>query len=543
MQAATIRQISACFMIVGSFLLSSSKESGLTLGQDQPGGSKQPIVIPDEPKSIDATKLVSPRLAELVTVKFDGKPLKDVFVWLQGKRALNLQVDYRALATAKILDTEPVYEELNNVPLYLLLDRLEMIGLGWYDQDDSLVITSREESIKHLTSVAFHLGDLLDEGYSVQELAGMITKCSGGAWGHTDNSVDGSADFLGDVVFITQTARVHREIAGLLAALRNHGRRTFSLDSPGNAVLRTSLDQKFSVDFKETPLVTAVTELARRSSIDLRLDRASLARVNTRERIPMTLRLDDQKLGVVIRALTANHALAWGLRDEVLWIGADAQSNRFHKTAVYDVRDLCRDRRESDALKQTLQKQIRSRGQQITGQADAIELPRPGTLVVRGSEPTLDFILESLEKYRAALRVSKLRIPAGIDPTELTVGYYRLPTRMANDTSSMIRSTVSPDSWSSDRNPTAVGSILLLSSEPTVFDTKSGPHVVENSVLVIRQTRLAHREIGRQIQALVDSKTVDANAALPPAKDDTQPLGRFGSGLIPNGAGANGEGK
>ena len=51
----------------------------------------------------------------------------------------------------------------------------------------------------------------------------------------------GVVSFLGDVIFIRQTDNVQREVRGLLAALREHGRRTFSLDPPQHALLRQKL--------------------------------------------------------------------------------------------------------------------------------------------------------------------------------------------------------------------------------------------------------------------------------------------------------------
>ena len=98
------------------------------------------VEISDEPKTVDPATLIAPApLAVPVTVAFDGEPLKGVITWLQQEQAINVLVDYKSLAQAKLLDTEPVYESLDDAPLYLLLNRLETLGLAWYMQENSLL--------------------------------------------------------------------------------------------------------------------------------------------------------------------------------------------------------------------------------------------------------------------------------------------------------------------------------------------------------------------------------------------------------------------
>ena len=495
----------------------------------------EPFTIPDEPKTVDPATLVSPQLAAKVTVKFDGDPLKKVITWLQQDQKINVIVDYKALSNAKLLDTEPVTEELNDAPLYLLLSRLEQLGLAWYQHDHSVIITSREESLKHDTTVPYNLGDLFDLGYGPQDLLTAIKRCSGGRWKTVHGGDDfGTAVLLGDVVFIRQTDDVHREITGLLTAIRKPARRTFTLDTPRHEDLRAALEQKIDVDFHETPLVVAAQELSRLSQISIRLDRAALAKGAVRERTPVTLKLADQKLHAVLRSLLSNMGLNWYLRDDVLWITNSDAAGEYQKAAVYDVRDLCADRDEAIALKDAILTQTRAKWRPNDERGGIIEMPRHDILVVRHTETALDEVLQLLENYRTALKASKLRLTPGPDPTEVITGYYRLPRLMGFDVATELQELVLKETWKSENRPNAVGTIRTIMAEPSFPDSKG--NVVEQVVLVINQTRAAHQQIGKLIQTLISSKAVDSEASADTSKKPDHTPGTFGRRLIPKSA-------
>src|SRR5690606_33086007 len=102
------------------------------------------------------------------------------------------------------------------------------------------------------------------------------------------------------------------------------------------------------------------------------------------------------------------------------------------KTAVYDVRDLCRDSRESKALHEAIENQAHPETWENIGGLGSISFPRPGVLVVFQTEQVHDAVLQLLENYRLALRASKPRVPKS-SPQEIVTRYYRMPTPMAND--------------------------------------------------------------------------------------------------------------
>ena len=494
-----------------------------------------PIEIPDQPTTIDPATLVTPELAAKVTVKFDGDPLKKVVTWLQQDQKINVIVDYKALSNAKLLDTEPVTEELNDAPLYLLLSRLEQLGLAWYQHDHSVIITSRDENLKHDTTVPYNLGDLFDLGFLPNDLLTAIKRCSGGRWKTVHGGDEfGTAVLLGDVVFIRQTDDIHREIAGLLAAIRKPAQRTFTLDTPRHDGLRAALEQKIDVDFHETPLVVAAQELSRLSQISIRLDRVALAKGAVRERTPVTLKLADQKLHAVLRSLLSNMGLSWYLRDDVLWITNSDAAGDFQKTAVYDVRDLCADRDEAIALKEAILSQTRAKWRPNDAQGGIIEIPRHDVLIVRHTETALDEVLQLLENYRTALKASKLRVTPSPDPNQVITGYYRLPQPMGFDVATELQELVMKETWKTKDQPDAVGTIRTITADPSPPDSKG--NVVENVVLVINQTRVAHQQIAKLIQTLISSKAVDPEASADTSQKTDRTPGSFGRRLIPKSA-------
>src|SRR5262249_39181345 len=158
-----------------------------------------------------------------------------------------------------------------------------------------------------------------DAGFDPQRLIQTIVTTTPGPWEKAQKTGNDIV-LLGDVLFVRQSGQAHREVAGLLAALRKPARRTFTLDAPQHAALRLKLQTNVTVDFHDTPLSDAVSKLSTQADVGIRLDKSALRKRNLRERTPVSLKLSDQKLSIVLQALVAEWNLTWILRDGVLWI-------------------------------------------------------------------------------------------------------------------------------------------------------------------------------------------------------------------------------
>jgi len=479
---------------------------------DEPAPNKEKPKLPtiaDEPKTNDPSTFMPAQLAKVATADFGDSSLREVLVWLREKEKLVVLLDTEAMEEIGVLSADPISERLDKAPVYLLLDRLRSLGLAWYFEDEILHLTSRGVAEGRLTTLPYNIGDLVDTGYEAEVLSEVIQNAvSPASWQSAGGP--GAISSLGDVLFVRQTDQRHREIRGLLAALRKHGRRTFAFDPPQHSALRVQLEENVKVAFNNTPLESAVQQLAKTANIDIRLDLPALRDHGVRQREPVTLSLSDRKLSTVLRAMLINLKLTWILRDGALWITSQENADAFLKTAVYDVRDLCRDEAESDALSEAIVAQTEPVWGDVGGPG-TIQFPRPGTLVVHNTESVLDEVLNLLETYRSALRASKPRKREVDDPNEVITVYYRMHAGVAKDLSTLLLQLVRPKTWKSNTQPDGPGEIFRATSEPgpsnpianvgLVADAKQSPQslVMERAVLIIHQTRAAHDDIAKVI--------------------------------------------
>ena len=426
--------------------------------------------------------------------------------WLQEDRGLVVLLDKNGLNDIGVSPAEPISDRLTDDPIYLLLNRLRSLGLAWYFAEDIVYITSSELADERATTLPYNVGDLLDAGYDLDTLTMVITATiSPESWDQVGGP--GVLNSLGDVLFVRQNDPRQREVKALLQALRGHGRQTFLNDPTQHLLLRQKLRDDISVDFQDTPLETAVSQLADIAKIDIRLDVPALRDARVREREPISLKLADRKLATVLQAIVLELDLTWILRDGVLWITSPEEAEGFLRTAVYDVRDLCRDEDESEALIDAIMAQADPDSWDEVGGPGAIESAKAGTLVITHQEQVHDKVLDLLETYRSALRSSKPRERDAEDPDDVKTVYYRLHSNVVRDLSVFLPKFVQTDSWKSAQRPDAPGEIFIVASTPDLSAVGSLGAVTSNkkpaaasiviarSVLIVRQTRAVHDEI------------------------------------------------
>jgi len=460
------------------------------------------IQIPDEPKGIDPASLLPPAMAAKVSVKFERQPLRDVVKWLQQELKINVLVNYRELSEAGVLVGEPITDHSDDESLYLLLNRfLGNLTLDWYFEDETLHISTSEDVSDHKMTVPYTLGDLFDNGFKAQAILKTISSTTG--------TSDEDAVLLGDVLFVRQNFKGHLKVSGLIAALRKHGRRTFTLDPPQHELFRQKLNQNVSVQFDALPLKAAISELARQTGADLRLDLKELADAQISDRTPVTLKMADRSLSTVLQSLLLNERLTWDLRDGVMWITTEESANGEFITAVFDVRDLCNSARESTGLMRAVQTQTRGRWDDVDGEGGTMIPPKTGILVVRQDAKTMNDLLKLLESYRTALRASKPRPSTETNPKELITKYYRLPKDIAVDVERLLPDVIQPDTWKSSARPAATGTIRAIASRSAVIGNGQHGSVISNSVLIISQTREIHESIEKLVVKVLNGDAGD----------------------------------
>lgn len=458
--------------------------------------SQEPVIIPDTPRHIDPATLVFKPLAKNVTVDFRETSIREVVTWIQDETSITVLVDEASLSDDDILPSDPVSIRLANQPLYLLLDRMASIGLGWYVEDEILHIVTAAAAADHLTTVSINIGTFFDQGFESDVLLGTIESGTGDGWLDSSQG-DGTLVLLGDVLFVRQTGEMHRRVDGMLKAMQTHGRQTFVDDPTEHLKIRQNLDSMTSVNFRETPLAEVLTELSTQSGIEIRRDAAAFRKLRIREREPVSLKLANQKLTTVLDSIVAKLRMTWTLRNGSILITSQKTAAALFKTAIYDVRDLCRDDDESVALTDAIMIQTAPDSWLETGAGDGIIVfPKPGIMVIRQTERTHSDILIQLSAYRKALKSSKVRKKKDKNKESLTV-YYKMPTPIAVELEIVIKKMVAPESWKDNQHPEWLGTVTRISSRPSILDPKSTTRttLIENSVLVILQTRENHELI------------------------------------------------
>lgn len=465
------------------------------------------ITIADQPKTIDPKTLVDALAANNVSVQFDNATLGDVIDWIRNEIKTTVIVDDAAFSDRGILLSDPITEQSNDEPLYLLLNRLRSLGVSWYVEGGILYLTSVENAEHRLITIPQTIGEFVEAGFKAQTLNDTIRlMVNPDSWDDTNG--EGSLVLLGDVMFVRQTYQVHWEIAGLLAALKLPARRTFVNDPTEHETLRTKLQSTVSVNFLNTPLNTAIEEIARQSDTIIQIDERSLQKSGVRIREPITLTLQDQKLSNVLPAMLSRLKLGWILSDGRIVITSNEVAAEHFKVAVFDVRDLCRNDSESRALRSAI---IHQTGGDFwaDGNGDGdIAFAKSGSMVVLQTEAMLQEVLELIENYRMALKLSKVRGQQDDVDNERTTRYYRIPSVMAEDLARVIPKLIDPQSWEQQSDVAdAFATIDIIASRPELLTTKNGndpnPSIkLEFSVLMILQTLKNHQAIELLIQRI-----------------------------------------
>lgn len=474
------------------------------------------IVIADEPRGIDPALFVPEPLAQPATVDLSNSSLAELAEWVGSQTGFRVLLDQGRLAEVGYTEGEPISDRIDNEPIYLLLNRLKTLNLGWSINDGVITISTADYMVDQFTTRSYTLTDLLDAEYEPDRLLETIYESTSGEW-QAYHGLGGDLQLLGDVLFVRATQAGHKEIEGLLLAIQQPARQTFILDPPQNQRIRARLRETVSVDFEDTPLIEAVETLAQASGIAIRLDQRSLRDGRIRIREPLTLNLEERQLDTVLAALLHNLGLTWKIDDGVLWITTEDAAADQHKTAIYDVRDLCRDDAESQALGDAILSATSGEWDDIDGIDGSHSFPIAGSMVVRQTEQVHRELLTLLENYRTALRNSRPRQRNEPDPNEVLTRYYRMDKFQATDLLLELPQIVRPGTWNGDAAESP-GQVSLVAASET------------QAVLIVVQSRAAQVEIMTLLQKL---ETGDSIRPMPEIQGGGgQGGGGFGGGFF-----------
>src|SRR5687768_16924284 len=87
------------------------------------------------------------KLNRLIDVEFIESPLRDVLEYVAGSSDIQFYVKRKQLEEAEVSEDSPITKQLKQVRVRTLLDlMLEELNLTYYEKDDLIVITSREDA-------------------------------------------------------------------------------------------------------------------------------------------------------------------------------------------------------------------------------------------------------------------------------------------------------------------------------------------------------------------------------------------------------------
>jgi len=469
------------------------------------------IKISEEPRTIDPTMILPEKLATKVSVEFKEWSLQEFAQWLGEAIGMPVILDKVALEDAGISALDLVSDNAQEEPVYLLLQRVLYSlpePLAYHINEDILHITTQNSASQIQSTETYNLTDYLTVGFEAEAIVDVIHDSTSGPWLDTDG-VGGTIQILGDIMLVRSPQDLQLEVKALLKGLLKPGKQTFLLMPKEHLEFIDQLDQRASIDVVNEPLVKAVAILAEQTKLPIRLDRIALEEAGISFRKPVSLKLKNIKLGVIIEALITEEPTTWITRDGVIFITTEVVADEIHQTAIYDVRDLCRNQEEANALAVAQQAQTSGPWNNIDGVGGSLTFPKPGVLVVHQTMEVQRQILNLLTIYRKALLASKPRKKDTEDPDLVITRYYRMPAEMAGSLYELLPELVDPDSWQKENHR-----LYLVKSKPEIIpiasqSTSATPdkkatvttqRALESpqAVLLIKQTKKNH-ELIREI--------------------------------------------
>ncbi len=509
---------------------------------DVPSGTLE-IPEPAAPTTIDPATLVPPPLAKKLTWEFTDLPSSEMLAEFSRRVEMPLLVDEIAFHDLGVSSDEPVTDRLLDLPAYLLLDRLEdRLELGWYVDDGFIVVTSDEKAEEHLTLRSLVLTDLREQGYESDAVLELIQTVTGGNWEDIDG-IGGTLTRVGDVIFVRQSDRRHREVAALLQTLRHHDRETYVLSPPVHATIREKLKSPISVEFDRVPLQTAISQFSDEIGIDIHIDEVALTDFGIPIDEPVRRTMRDKSAETVLRFLLQPLELtAFPELGRLLITTTEVAEARL-QVVLHDVSDVCESKDQTEQLSRAILNETDGPWEDIDGVGGVISVPVSGIMVVRQTEKQLQEVRELLAAYRQAVDISGPQSGYSAEMEKTETRYYHMSAETARDLKTVLPRFVKPGTWFplgydggnadfGDRgdggfgggggsNPDWVGEISIVAIDPKIeklpgravsdepqenndFETDESPTesqpdvlVTPQAVLIITHTRATHREIDR----------------------------------------------
>lgn len=164
-------------------------------------------------------------LKERTTCEFNNNPLEEVMHYLEIAHQIPIWIDKQALQDEGVATDQQVTLVKSNITLQTALAlMLEPMGLTTVTEDGVLKLTTQAKSDEKMSTRIYPVADLVNTPsaeHNYMTLIVLLQNQTSGKWMLID-SEGGAIDPFpnAQALAIRQTQKVHREVEGLLAALR-----------------------------------------------------------------------------------------------------------------------------------------------------------------------------------------------------------------------------------------------------------------------------------------------------------------------------------
>ena len=303
------------------------------------------------PMSLTASQLRE-ALDRQIEVDLDGLPLKLAIESAVAEQGILVRFDDTAFNDD--IYTEPITIHLKQIALRDVLSLLLVPRGGGYVEKRGMLLVTSENSAAHMLETHFYrLPDLAD-AHGPVDIDSMIdlieTLVVPDSWESLGGP--GSINDIEDGLWIRQSQAVHRELRDLYRQLdifQAHPQGCDNPAQPGNPAsaqdlaISLRLEQPVWVDFVDTPMASALHELAKRCRINIWLDEQSLLDEGVSPDSPISFGVEEISLKVALRTMLSPFQLDYVVKDGVMMVTTSRMVEELIVARIYDVRRIVPD--------------------------------------------------------------------------------------------------------------------------------------------------------------------------------------------------------
>ncbi len=210
----TTRFLIVCSILLASFALVTAEEPS-TIGVD----------TGDSPIVRESANRIEKTLKEAVNVDLTDSPLEEVLDGLEKAHRISIWLDKQALQDEGVATDQQVTLVKSSITLQTaLLLILEPLGLTTVNQDGVLKVTTQAKADESMTTRIYPVADLVNTptaGESYTTLIVVFQQNTSGKWVDIDQEGGSVTAFPNaQALVVRQTQKIHRQIEGILTALR-----------------------------------------------------------------------------------------------------------------------------------------------------------------------------------------------------------------------------------------------------------------------------------------------------------------------------------